>query len=345
MFMKLKCAVIGLGRIGCGFDDDPDKKSISTHVGAYNKIEKTELVALCDSDQIKLKKYSEKFCITNSYTNIKEMFEKENLDCISICTLMDSHLEIVKEAGNYKIKGIFIEKPISDTLENTAEIIRLCKKNKIKLQVDHQRRFSPVYQKIKKIINKDEFGDIQHASIYYGAGISNTGSHLFDLMRYFFGNIQYVKGHYSKNISHKVKDLNIDGNIIFKNGVKCSIHAFDVSNFGILEFDIISTKARIKINLVLDSVEYFEIAKEKEGLQYNELSPKHFEIKKVDSIVLGLENLVDCIEKNKEPLCSGLDGYYSVEAIKAMISSADNNGEKIYFPMNVDSYNIATKMC
>ena len=31
--MKIRCGLIGLGRIGCGFDDDPNKKTISTHAG------------------------------------------------------------------------------------------------------------------------------------------------------------------------------------------------------------------------------------------------------------------------------------------------------------------------
>ncbi len=340
--MKIRCAVIGLGRIGCGFDDDPNKKSVNTHVGAYNINKKTELVSLCDVDQIKLKKYSDKYNILNSYVDFREMFKKEDLDCISICTLMDSHLEIVKEACKHKIKGIFIEKPISDTLENAAEIIRLCKKNKIKLLVDHQRRFSPFYQEVKKLINQDVFGNIQHASIYYGAGITNTGSHLFDLMRYFFGDISWVEGKFSDNISNKPNDPNLDGIISFKNKRKCLLHGFDVNNFGILEFDMIGTKARIKLNMVLDRGEYFEVSEEKEGLLYKELAQKPFEVKKSDSIVLGLENLLDCIENDREPLCTGTDGYCSIEAINAIIKSANNNGEKICLPLDVDSYNIAT---
>jgi predicted dehydrogenase len=255
---------------------------------------------------------------------------------------MDSHLEIIKEACKYKIKGIFLEKPISDTLENAAEIIRLCKKNKIKLQVDHQRRFSPFYQEVKKLINQDKFGNIQHASIYYGAGISNTGSHLFDLMRYFFGDIEWVEGIFSNNSSHKPNDPNIDGIITFKNKRKCFLHSFDVNNFGILEFDIVGTKARIRLNLVLDRAEYFEISEEREGLLYKELSQKPFEIKKVDSIVLGLEDLLKCIENDKEPLCTGMDGYCSIEAINAIIHSANDNGRRTYLPIDVDSYNIAT---
>ena len=47
---KLKCAVIGCGRIGCGFDDN-QSNLIKTHAGSYFKNSQTNLVALCDIDK------------------------------------------------------------------------------------------------------------------------------------------------------------------------------------------------------------------------------------------------------------------------------------------------------
>ena len=51
---KIRSAVIGCGRIGCGFDDI-DNKTIRTHAGSYFKNNETELIALCDIDKQKLK--------------------------------------------------------------------------------------------------------------------------------------------------------------------------------------------------------------------------------------------------------------------------------------------------
>ena len=56
----IRCAVIGCGRIGCGFDDDLSK-IIKTHAGSYYKNSQTNLVALCDMDVNKLKKYGKKY--------------------------------------------------------------------------------------------------------------------------------------------------------------------------------------------------------------------------------------------------------------------------------------------
>ena len=147
---KLRCAVIGCGRIGCGFDDDSNG-IIRTHAGSYYKNSKTKLVALCDIDKKKLKKYGTKYQVSGLYEHSFEMFKNENIECVSICTLAETHLELVKEAAEFNIKGIFLEKPISSTLLEAQKIIEICKKNKISLVIDHQRRFDPFYVKIKQL--------------------------------------------------------------------------------------------------------------------------------------------------------------------------------------------------
>ena len=97
------------------------------------KNEKSDLIALCDIDKKKLSKYGKKYHVPGLYTNIHELFKNEKLDCVSICTLAVSHLEMVREATKHDIQGIFLEKPISDNLENAKTIVNLCKKKKYKI--------------------------------------------------------------------------------------------------------------------------------------------------------------------------------------------------------------------
>ena len=73
--MKIRCGVIGLGRIGCGFDDDPNKKSISTHASAYHFNKNANLVTLCDIDQDKLSKYGKKYNVIKLYSDYKKCFK------------------------------------------------------------------------------------------------------------------------------------------------------------------------------------------------------------------------------------------------------------------------------
>ena len=94
--MIYRAAVIGCGRIGSEFDDDPKRKTISTHAGAYSAVDEIKLVAASDLNEQKLMRCGKRWRITSLYTDYREMLKKESLDIISICTWNSTHLEIVK---------------------------------------------------------------------------------------------------------------------------------------------------------------------------------------------------------------------------------------------------------
>ena len=253
---KLRCAVIGCGRIGCGFDDY-ESTNIRTHAGSYFKNNETELVALCDIDKQKLKKYGKKYGIKNLYTDTETMFKKEKPEIISIRTLVETHLMLVKQAAKYGTRGIFLEKPASDSLGNMKKVLTICKKKKISLQVDHQRRFSPFYHSIKKFLFEKKLGEIQYSNVYYGAGIANTGTHIFDLLRLFFGDVKTIQAKKSSNKSKFSHDPNLDVQIKFMNNITTNMIGIDLNHYGICEVDIFGTLGRIRINLINDKIEYF----------------------------------------------------------------------------------------
>ena len=132
-------------------------------------------------------------------------------------------------------------------------------KNNILLVVDHQRRFDPFYHSLKSFIQQQGIGKIQLANVYYGGGIANTGSHIFDILRLLFGEIKSLNANYSKNKSPNKKDPNLDVEVEFVNGFNCFIGALDLNNYGICELDILGLKGRLKINLITNETTYYKI--------------------------------------------------------------------------------------
>ena len=321
---KLRCAVIGCGRIGCGFDDNNDK-TIRTHAGSYFKNPQTQLIALCDVDKNKLTKYGQKYRVSNLYTNSSDLFKKETIDCISICTLLDTHLQLIKEAAEHGVKGIFVEKPLSNNLNNAKKILDICKKNKTVLMVDFQRRFDPFYHSLKKTLDHKTIGNLQYVNIYYGAGIANTGSHIFDLIRFLFGEAISLNAYHSKNKSNNPMDPNLDV-IVNHNNLTTKINAINASNYGVFELDIFGDDGRIKVNYATHTLQLFKPSK---GLVYKSLVEYTTKTKasKQSSIYLGVKNMVECIRTKKKPLSDGENGYKSLELVVASIMSATNNKE------------------
>jgi len=338
--VKYKAAVIGCGRIGCGFDDDPKRKNIATHAKAYQILPNTELVALCDIDEKKLEEYGKKFNV-NTYLDYKELFSTEKIDILSICTLNFTHLPIIEEGLRRKeqmgLKAIFCEKPIADSLGNAQKIIDLCEKNKVLLIIDHQRRFDPFHNNVRDYIRSGKLGKIQQATFYYSAGISNTGTHVFDLLRFFLGEVDWVSAFKSEIISPNESDPNLDGFVKFKNGGICSLQACSVKDYMLFELDILGTKGRIKILNSGFRCEYYSIKESEYYSGYLDLQqdniPFQFDTPR-DYMINAIKHIVSCINEGKQPLSVGDDGKKALELITAFHLSANEKGKKIYLPLS-----------
>ena len=339
--MIYKTAIIGCGRIGCGFDDK-STQYIKTHAGAYSKCKKTQLVALCDIDKSKQKKYGKKYKISKLYSDYKLMLNENQFDIISICTHASNHHQIVKEAIRSNVRGIFIEKPFANSLENAQKISELCRKNKTKLVIDYQREYIPIYHHLKKILKLKKIGDIRKIIIHYGGGIANTGSHIFDVLLLMFGSVKKITAKKSNSKSSNRLDPNLDLVIELKDGVICMLNALDINNYGILEIDIFGTKGRIRIDLVKHSAELFDISTK--GLVYSELKKRRDIIAKKENepILRALEDLIKSIEKNSQPVSSHDQGINSLELIIGSMISKNQN-KTVRLPLQNRKFRIYSK--
>ena len=344
--MGYRVGIVGCGRIGSEFDDDPRRKIVSSHAGAYSAVSQTDLVAASDMNKGKLQKCGIKWGIKSLYEDYEKMLEKEKLDILSICTWSSTHLEILRKAAEYGVKAIFCEKPIATNLKDADEMIRICKKNNVILMIDHQRRFDEFHQSVKKFISDGKMGKIQQVVFYYTAGIANTGSHMFDLLRFLFGEVDWVYAVYSENKSPNPEDPNIDGILKFKNGTLCSVHACDMKHFLIFEADIIGTKGMMRITHSGFDLEFYEIGESKLFSGYSEIfkseSPINKNVRR-KFMINAVRHLVDCLEKNKEPISSGFDGRKSLELICAFHESARTLGKRIYLPLVKSTVEIKSK--
>lgn len=306
--MKYKAAVIGCGRIGCEFEDDPRRRYISSHAGAYNAVEDVSLVALVDKDEKKLKKYQVKYDVS-AYTDSKEMAKKENPDIVSICTPTDTHYKVIKEIVDLGVKAIFCEKPIASNLQDAHQIVKLCKENNVILQIDHQRRFCKFHQEVRRFLSKEK---AQHVACYYTAGLLNTGTHMFDLLRFFLGDAEWAM-----SIDKKFSPSGI---IKLKNGVFCSIHGCEVNKFLIFEMDIITEENRLRLTHSGFDLDFYTTQDSTFFTGYKELyesTPPIDNTIKRDFMVNGVKHLVECIKEQKKSISSGEDGLKALELILA----------------------------
>ncbi len=134
--MMLKAGVLGAGHLG------------KIHLKLLNQSEKYELVGFYDPIEENAQKVSEEFRY-KKFNSVQELIEA--VDVVDIVTPTLSHFDCAKVAIE-KNKHIFIEKPITKTIEEAEAILNLASKHNVKGQVGHVERFNPAFTAVKNSI-------------------------------------------------------------------------------------------------------------------------------------------------------------------------------------------------
>lgn len=170
-----------VGIIGCGGMG-------RSHARAYQAHERTEVVAAMDINPDAVNRFAEEFSVPGVYLDRKEMFEKEDLDIVDVCTWQSVRAEITIDAAeNTDAVGIFGEKPMCASWGEAQDMIAACDKKGIKLAIGHQRRFNPLNTEARRLIQEGAIGEPQTMLRRDGKGLLNRGTHELDEMCYILG--------------------------------------------------------------------------------------------------------------------------------------------------------------
>ncbi len=326
--MAFKTAIIGLGNIGSLFDEDPKRKDIWSHTGAYLVSPDTEIVAGSDPDINKLERFSKRCPGVKVYLDYTEMLADNHLDIVSICSPTASHFEILSEVAKSGIKAIFCEKPIASCIEDACQMVSICKEKNIILAINHTRRWDLNYIRVNKYIRQEKIGELKSILGNYPDKIFMVGTHLIDTLRFYGGDVDWVIGA-GDNLGSD--DPAISGLVSFKNGYRGAIMCCSEKANLIFEIDVIGTKGRVRIIDNGHRVEFFQFEQSDRYSGYQELkkqpSPKSGRGK--NPLVSAVKNIVDCIERGGNPACTGEDGLRALEVAVALYDSARNDSRRI----------------
>ena len=137
----LKAGVLGAGHLG------------KIHLKLLKQSEKYELVGFYDADEENAKRVEAEFGYTY-FNSIDALIDA--VDMVDIVTPTLSHYDCARKAIA-KGKHIFIEKPITNTVEEAEHIRQLLAENKLRGQVGHVERFNPAYLAVKSEIKSPMF--------------------------------------------------------------------------------------------------------------------------------------------------------------------------------------------
>ena len=302
IFMKkTRVGVVGLGRLG------------SIHAKIYSTLEATELAGICDVDE-NIAKDTGQALKTTWFTDYKKLLDA-NIEAVSIVTPTILHYEIARFFLKNKVH-VLIEKPITRTLKEAGDLIKIAAKNRLIIQVGHVERFNSAIQAIEKLSNKPRFIEV-HRLGPFAPRVKDVGV-VLDLMIH---DIDIVLG-LTKSKVKSIDSLGMkiltdhediaNARIRFKNGTVCDLTASRVTSDSLRKIRIFQDDCYISIDYMAQEALIYKKVN-------NQIVAEKIDIQKEAPLQKELASFVDCVSNNKRPIVSGKEAYEALKVALAIL--------------------------
>jgi len=208
-----KIALIGAGYIA------------DFHARGLQTIPDVEIVAVVAKEMDEAKEFAQKYNIKDTYTEISEIIEREDIDAVIIGTPNQFHapyaIEFLKSG-----KDVFLEKPMGISAEEGRRITETAIKYDQLVMVGHMWRFDEDTNYLKDIVQEGKLGKIFKTKGYGvhenwgpsgwftkktlagGGALADMGVHAIDTIRYILGDPKPAKVY--ARISTNFGDYDVD---------------------------------------------------------------------------------------------------------------------------------------
>ncbi len=317
----LKVGVLGAGHLG------------KIHLRLLNESEKYDLIGFYDPDAINGKTVSQEFGY-QYFDNMNTLIDA--VDVVDIVTPTLSHFDCAKSAIE-KGKHVFLEKPITNTLEEAEQLLELEKRYKIKGQVGHVERFNPAFSAVKETIKKPMFIETHRLAEFNPRGTDVPV--VLDLMIHDIDAILSV-------VDSEVKQINASGvsvisqspdianaRIAFENGCVANLTASRISLKNMRKSRFFQRDAYISVDFLEKKVEVVKMkdASDQPGefdmvLQNAEGERKQIyfenpEIRANNAILDELETFAEAITQDIEPIVTLAQGTKALKVALQIIAA------------------------
>lgn len=304
----LKIGVLGAGHLG------------KIHLRLLNQSPKYELVGFYDPDSNNADKVAAEYGY-RKFDSVTALIEA--VDVVDIVTPTLSHYDCAKEAITAG-KHVFLEKPISNTVEEAEEIINLAKQHNVKGQVGHVERFNPAFIATKNMIHNPMFIETHRLAEFNPRGTDVPV--VLDLMIHDIDVILSV-------VKSKVKNIHASGvsvisdtpdianaRIEFENGCVANLTSSRISLKNMRKSRFFQKDAYISVDF-LDKVcevvkmkdapetpgDFDMILQNAEGIK-KQIYFENPEVQANNAILDELETFADAINNNTDPVVTLQDG-------------------------------------
>ena len=325
-----RVGIIGCGRIASLLEQESRRGNPNTHAGCYDYCDRTQIVAAADANPQRREAFGKRWGVTSLYIDWQDMIQNEDLDIISVCTYPIPHRDMVIAAASSGAKAIFCEKAMATTLREADEMVDVCRQNKVVLSINHTRRWDWQCRQVKDILQQERIGTLRAMTLHFSAGLANNGTHYFDLLRFFAGDVRWAVGHLVNSDS---LDPSGSGYFHFENDVQCLVNGSSGAGAQFL-YELIGSKGRITIANTRPC--QFQLWVDGKMADFPSI-PANQQVNTIGMgrcvIPLSVEELIEALDHNRDTISTGEDGRAALEMVLALHESERKGNARVDFPM------------
>ena len=326
---------------------------------AFLALDNVEFVALADENDEGRCKAREETGVPKAYSDYRDMLRRESPDIVSVGPRWaDCHLEMVLaclEAGAH----VYCEKPMTADLEEGDQIVSMAAAAGRKVAVSHQGVYLEGTRRVKQVLEEGRIGRLQ--AIYAhgkqdsrggGEDMIVLGTHLFNTMRFFAGDVAWMSAHVTAggraiepaDVRHATEPVGpvagdcVNSYFAFENGVSGFFDSRKDQpgrgrHFGM---EVVGSEGRIALkggsggDIMIYPYPAFEASSREqewqplEGLEQQDLQ--------ADGNKAAVADLIEAIEADREPVSSARSAVAALEMILGSYE-AQITGRRVELPM------------
>ncbi len=285
---------------------------------------------LCDINKERLKRLRHELegC-TVTLTDRLDRGLEEVPDAAVIATPSSMHLEMALLCADHNV-NLFIEKPLSHTLDGVEELLRTVNRRRLVAMMGMCYRFHPVFLKIKSLLDKEAIGRVYHVNYYgghylpdwhpqedyrkeyaarreLGGGVVLTSIHGLDNIRWLFGEVTELKAFMDKvsELELDVEDIAI-GVMRTDRGIYVNWHTDFIERTPIHRIFISADRGIIRADIIKGVVRIYTV----DDGGWKSLTIPY----DVNTMYLKeMEYFIDCLETGEQPAMDVTEGYRTLK--------------------------------
>jgi predicted dehydrogenase len=312
------------------------------HVAGY-KAAGAEIVAICDINGDMLARRQREWEVDSTYTDYRDLITNASFDAVSICTPNSTHHPITLAAAAAG-KHVLCEKPVSLDLAQGAEMIDAASAAGVVFQVGHHLRSWASAAKAKAMIDSGDLGRVtairfRQAHDWGGSGVRgvfgvkalsgggtllDNGCHLFDLARYFGGDVANVFARVARlQYDIEVEDT-AHASLRFSSGALATIETAWTATGYHEGFWVFGTEGSLECDSRTGAntlIHRFRSAGSAPGSATDVVTHT---LNAPAAHTMHVANFLAAIDGTREVICTGIDGLEAVRLVLASYESAES---------------------